>query len=343
MRVLVTGHRGYIGSILVPILGSAGHEVVGLDTDYFRGCSFGAYTPSIEELLIDVRDVQPEQLDGFDAVIHLAALSNDPMGELNPAWTDDINHRASIRLARLARQAGVRRFLFSSSCSIYGSNGDQPADEQTPINPLSSYAQSKVDTEADLLPLADDRFSPVSLRNATVYGVSPGLRVDLVVNNLVGWAYLTGQVRILSDGSPWRPLIHVQDIARAFLAILEAPQPEIHAQAFNIGAASENYQVRQVAEMVQEVVPGSVVTYSENRNPDPRDYRVDFGKLARTLPNYRPEWNVRRGIEELYAAYQRGGLTEDDFLGAKFTRMKTLSHLLSEGKLDATLRWKTGR
>jgi nucleoside-diphosphate-sugar epimerase len=342
MRVLVTGHRGYIGSILVPILKSTGHEVVGLDTDYFRGCSFGAYTPSIEEFLIDVRDVQPEQLAGFDAVIHLAALSNDPLGELNPAWTDDINHQASIRLARLARQAGVGRFLFSSSCSIYGSNGDQPADESTPFNPLSSYAQSKVDTEADLLPMADDRFSPVSLRNATVYGASPALRVDLVVNNLVGWAYLTGQVRILSDGSPWRPLIHVQDVARAFLAILEAPKETIHAEAFNIGAASENYQVRQVAEMVREVVPGSVVTYGENRNPDPRDYRVDFRKLARTLPNYRPEWNVRSGIEELYAAYQRVGLTEDDFFGAKYTRMKTLSHLLLEEKLDSTLRWKMG-
>jgi nucleoside-diphosphate-sugar epimerase len=281
MRTLVTGHNGYIGSVLAPLIAAAGHDVVGLDTYLFEDCSLGEDTVRIESLRCDVRDVRATDLAGFDAIIHLAALSNDPLGNVNPQCTYDINHLASVRLARLAKQAGVPRFLFASSCSLYGVAGDALLTEDAAFNPITPYGESKVRVELDVAKLADDRFSPTFLRNATAYGVSPRLRADIVVNNLVGVAYTTGEVLIQSDGTPWRPLVHIEDIARAFLAVLEAPREVVHNEAFNVGRTEENYRVRDLAEMVQEIVPGSRVRYAEGGGPDPRCYRVDCGKLAR--------------------------------------------------------------
>lgn len=341
MRVLMTGHDGYIGAVLAPFLVAEGHEVVGLDTRYYRDCGFGDDAPRIPVIERDLRDVRASDLEGFDAVMHLAALSNDPVGDLNPECTYDINHHASIRLARAAKQAGVGRFLFSSSCSVYGaSSPDDILDEQASFSPITAYAESKVAVEHDLLELADDKFSPTFLRNATVYGVSPRLRGDIVVNNLVGWAVTTGKVHLKSDGTPWRPLIHVEDVCRAFAAILTAPRDAIHAEAFNVGAQGENYRIRTVAEMVQKAVPGSEVSFAEGAGADPRCYRVDFSKIARMVPAFRPTWNVERGINQLRDAYLAVGLTRDDLEGARYSRVKSLLRLLEQGRIDSDLRWR---
>jgi nucleoside-diphosphate-sugar epimerase len=339
MRTLVTGHNGYIGSVLAPLIAAAGHDVVGLDTYLFEDCSLGEDTVRIESLRCDVRDVRATDLAGFDAIIHLAALSNDPLGNVNPQCTYDINHLASVRLARLAKQAGVPRFLFASSCSLYGVAGDALLTEDAAFNPITPYGESKVRVELDVAKLADDRFSPTFLRNATAYGVSPRLRADIVVNNLVGVAYTTGDVLIQSDGTPWRPLVHVEDIARAFLAVLEAPREVVHNEAFNVGRTEENYRVRDLAQMVQEIVPGSRVRYAEGGGPDPRCYRVDCGKLARVLPQFRPQWTVRTGMHELHEAFRRHGLTAEQFLGDRYLRIKQILKLQAEGRLDAALRW----
>jgi nucleoside-diphosphate-sugar epimerase len=340
MKVLMTGHKGYIGSVMAPMFQRAGHTVVGLDNYLFHNCTFGECPPEIPARRIDLRDVGRADLEGFDAVVHLAALSNDPLGNFNPESTFDINHRASVRLAELAKEAGVPRFLYASSCSLYGVAGDQPVTEEAAFNPVTPYGESKVRVERDLLGMADDDFSPSYLRNATAYGVSPCLRVDLVVNSLVGYAYTTEEVLIQSDGSPWRPLVHVQDICRAFLAGMQAPRELIHNQAFNVGRSEENYRIRDIAEMVREVVPGSVVKYAAGGGPDLRCYRVDCGKIARLLPEFRPQWTVRKGIEELYDAYQRYGLTAFDFMGTKYLRIKRIKELQSEGLLDGSLRWR---
>lgn len=339
MRVLVTGHNGYIGSVMVRVLQEAGHTVVGLDTYYFGDCTLGEPDTDIEAICKDIRDVTVDDLRAFDAVIHLAALSNDPLGELKPDWTYDINHRASVRLAKVAKEAGVQRFLFASSCSMYGAAGNDILDEEAPLRPLTHYAISKVRTEEDLAMLADQDFSPVFLRNATAYGVSPRLRVDLVLNNLVGWAYTTGKVLIMSDGTPWRPIVHVEDISRAFAVVLVAPREVIHCQAFNVGINGENYQVRQLAQIVQETIPGCKVEYAGQGGPDPRNYRVDFNKLARLVPDFRPRWNARLGVQELYEAFQRAKFTQEEFQGRKYTRLKQLKYLISQQYLDETLRW----
>jgi nucleoside-diphosphate-sugar epimerase len=339
VKVVVTGHHGYIGSILVPKLLAAGHDVVGIDTRFFDGCDFGAAARAVPALRRDLRDVTAADVEGCDAVVHLAALSNDPLANLNPACTYDINLRASVRLARLCKAAGVARFLFSSSCSLYGMAGDDLLTEAAPFNPITPYGESKVRVEQQLAQLADDRFSPVYLRNATAYGVSPRLRADLMVNNLVGWAYLTGEVLVLSDGTPWRPLVHVEDIAAAFLAVLHAPRRVVHDQAFNVGRTDQNFRVREVADMVRDVVTGSSVTYAAGGGPDPRCYRVDCDKLPRLVPEYRPRWTVRMGIEQLYDAYRAAAMRREDFLGPRYQRIERIRALLAQQRLDEHLRW----
>jgi nucleoside-diphosphate-sugar epimerase len=339
MRILLTGHKGYIGAVMAPMLLAAGHEVVGLDSDLFEHCTFGDGPVPVPEIRRDIRDVEAADVSGFDAVIHLAGLSNDPLGDLNPDLTYEINHAASVRLARLAREAGVSRFLFSSSCSNYGAAGERMVDESAELQPITPYAISKVRVERDMARLADSSFSPVFLRNATAYGVSPRLRFDLVLNNLVAWAYTTGRVHIKSDGTPWRPIVHIEDIGRAFLAVLDAPRERVHNQAFNVGLSSENYRIRELAEIVREAVPGSEIEYAADGGPDPRCYRADFGKITRILPGFRPQWNARRGAAELLAAYRRVGLTLRDYEGPRYKRIDHLRQLLGTGRVDASLRW----
>jgi nucleoside-diphosphate-sugar epimerase len=341
VKVLVTGHHGYIGSVVAALVAEAGHEVVGLDTFFYRGCDFGPEVGRVEELRRDIRDVTPADLAGFDAVVHLAALSNDPLGDLNADWTYDVNYHATLHLGRAAKEAGVSRFVFSSSCSMYGASGrDDALDEDAPLKPLTPYAESKVRSEEGLVELADSGFSPVSLRNATAYGVSPRLRLDVVLNNLVGWAFTTGRIRLLSDGSSWRPIVHVRDCGRAVLGALAAPRETIHAQALNVGASHENYQIRDLAALVHEELPECEVELAKGAVADPRSYRVDFRRFERAFPDHQPEWDARRGTAELATAYRTVGLTWEDFDGPRYTRLKHLQRLLEDKRLDADLRWR---
>jgi nucleoside-diphosphate-sugar epimerase len=316
------------------------HDVVGLDSDLYAACTFGDAIQDIPALKEDIRDVRARDLEGFDAIVHLAGLSNDPLGDLNPKLTYEINHAASVRLGTLAKQAGVTRFVFSSSCSTYGAAGERLANEETQFNPVTPYGHSKVLVEQDLARLADSEFSPVFLRNATAYGVSPRLRFDLVLNNLVAWAFTTGRVYLKSDGTPWRPIVHIEDISRAFIAVLHAPRELVHNQAFNVGRNDENYRIRELAEIAQETVPGSRIEYAEDAGPDTRCYRVDFSKITRVLPEFKPQWDARRGAKELYEAYRRTGLQLEEFEGPRYKRVAHIKQLLSAGHLDASIRWR---
>ena len=339
MRVLVTGSEGYIGSVLAPMLVQMGHDVVGLDTGLYRTCDFGPPPGEVPILSEDLRDVRQTELAGFDAICHLAALSNDPLGNLDPQLTLDINYLASVRLARLAKAAGVLRFVFSSSCSSYGASGDGLLSEEAACAPVTPYGESKVRTEEDVTKLADDLFSPVFLRNATAYGASPRLRLDLVLNDFVAAAHTTGRIYIKSDGTPWRPLVHVEDICRAFLAVLVAPRAAVHNQAFNVGRTEENYRVRDLAEIVRQTVPGCEIEYAAGAGPDKRCYRVDCGKIARMVPGFQPQWDARRGAKQLYDAYRAVGLTKEDMDSPRYFRLRTLQEQLASGYLREDLRW----
>lgn len=341
MHILITGNQGFIGPVLARLAREAGHKTTGLDIGYFETC-VSSLTPDIlpdRQIVRDIRDVRPDDLEGVDAVIHLAGLSNDPMGALNPDLTYDINLEATARLGELARDAGVSRFIFASSCSIYGAAGNEGAlDETAAFNPVSAYAISKVRSEERLSALANEHFSPVFMRNATAYGVSPRTRFDLVVNNLSGWAHTAGIIKVMSDGTPWRPLVHIEDISRAALAAATAPREVIHNQAFNVGRNDANYQVRDIAEAVKAAFPAANLEITGETGGDPRSYKVDFTKALTKLPGFAPQWTLEKGVEEIARFLKDNGLSDGTFDNRLFIRLKQLKYGLDSGALDASLR-----
>jgi nucleoside-diphosphate-sugar epimerase len=343
MHVLVTGNNGYIGTVMVPMLLAQGFEVTGLDSDLYEGCNFGDASVSgaisdITYLRKDIRDVQISDLKGIDAVAHLCALSNDPLGNLNPKITYEINYEGSVRLAKMARKAGVERYILSSSCSVYGATTADTVDEESEVRPVTPYAESKVLAERDISKLANSKFTPVFLRSSTAYGLSPMLRFDLVVNNFVAWSFTKGTVLLKSDGSAWRPFVHIQDISRAFITALRAPRDLVHNQVFNVGKNEENYRIRQVAEIVKQTVPGSQIKYVEGAEADKRSYRVEFNKIAEALPEFKPQWTVPMGAKQLYEAYKRVGLLVEEFEGPRYRRITHLENSLRSGRVDNTMR-----
>jgi nucleoside-diphosphate-sugar epimerase len=340
MRIMVTGHRGYIGTVLADRIKQAGHTVIGVDTELYEHCTFGSKKEAgIATINKDIRELSPADLEGIEAIAHLAGICNDPLGDLLPETTYDINHAATVRLAKIAKTSGVRRFVFSSSCSVYGAAGQEWIDERSVPNPITPYGLSKWRAELDLKRLADDRFSPVFLRSATAYGFSPRIRFDLVLNNLTAHAFTSGKVLLKSDGMSWRPIVHIEDIGRAFVAALEAPADTVHNEVFNVGVTTENYRIREIAEIVEETVPGSRVEFAAGAGPDKRTYRVDCSKISRLLPKFRPQWTARRGARELYNRYSENGLLLEDFEGARYQRLAYLQSLMVRGAIDENLRW----
>lgn len=339
MKVLLTGHKGYIGSVASAMVRSAGHQVTGLDTDLFAGCDFGQSADEIPEIKKDIRQLTVEDVKGFDAVFHLAALSNDPLGNLDSGLTYDINHHASVKLAELAKKAGVKRFVFASSCSTYGAAGDDFLDENAELNPVTAYGESKVFVERDVMKLADANFTPTFMRNATAYGASPRLRLDIVLNDFVAAALTKGKIHIKSDGTPWRPIVHIRDIIAAMLCVIDAPKDVVHNQVFNVGDTKENYRVSELADIVKETVPGCEIEYAPGGSPDKRCYRVSCEKIARVLPSFKPQWTARRGAQELYESYRAAGLTAKDVDNGRYIRIKNIQRLQQAGKLDAKLHW----
>lgn len=338
-KILLTGHNGYVGSVMAERLIERGYDVFGLDTEYFSECTLFPGAGSIPSLRIDLRHVETRHLEGYDAVIHLAALSNDPLGKLHENWTVDINHRASVRLAKAARQAGVRRFVFSSSCIMYGMSEAQKVDETAALNPLTAYARSKVDAERDISQLANDHFSPIFMRNGTIYGASPRMRFDTVLNNLMGSALSTGEIVIHSDGMPWRPVVNIEDVASAFMAVLEAPRSAIHNEAFNVGADCVNQQIRNLAEAVARIVPNCEIVYTHQADADQRTYITDFSKIARKVPEFQVRYPIDRGIEILYHRLMEMGFSSSQFTDKKFTRLRWFNYLLEQKRLDDNLFW----
>jgi len=343
MKVVLTGDRGYIGAVLAPMLLDRGHDVVGIDSDLFEACTFAGDLAEYRKIRKDSRDIDRHDIDGADAVIHLAGLSNDPLGDYRPELTEEINLHASVRLARLAKEAGVSRFVFASSCSNYGAAGNDFLDENAAFNPVTPYGHSKVGVEEAVSKLADERFSPVFLRASTAYGMSPRIRFDLVINNLTAWAFTTGKVRLKSDGMPWRPVVHVADISCAYIAALEADKADVHNQAFNVGVTAENYRIRDLALIVRDIVPNSVVTFAEDAAPDKRNYRVDCNRISRMLPAFKPQWTARRGVEQLLEAFQTHGLTLEEFEGEAYNRIAHIKKLVREGVIDENLRFHPRR